>query len=236
MTGSLERLSTLDRAMVDAVKRIKILSAASWPIEIQQRFLADLAQGRRQLPKITYPKPDFSVERAALREIREKADPAHPLGQYLRAQCEAFILATRMLEHLGRPQMTTYSCALYGRPGDLLADGYLSNVDAAWHFLDAARELQGEDVDFESEYCIPATTMRDELQSDIDTLFGAGVVRVDVDPHLAAKAAAGPSRIRLRGGTCFSEYDRRQLLEHEAFVHSLTALNGRAQPHFPASA
>ncbi|MGH8164847.1 MAG: tyrosine/phenylalanine carboxypeptidase domain-containing protein, partial [Rhodanobacteraceae bacterium] len=30
--------------------------------------------------------------------------------------------------------------------------------------------------------------------------------------------------------TCFSEYDRTQLIAHEAFVHTLTALNGRAQP------
>lgn len=47
---------------------------------------------------------------------------------------------------------------------------------------------------------------------------------------LAAKAAAGASRIRLRDATCFSENDVRQLLEHEAFVHSLTALNDRARP------
>src|SRR5690606_8093634 len=48
---------------------------------------------------------------------------------------------------------------------------------------------------------------------------------------LIAKAAAGANRIRLRGGAAFSDYDRRQLFHHEALVHSLTALNGRAQPH-----
>src|SRR6185312_7342490 len=57
-----------------------------------------------------------------------------------------------------------------------------------------------------------------------------GVVRVETDPNLISKAAAGAKRIRLRSATCFSEYDKSQLLEHEAFVHSLTALNGRAQP------
>ncbi|MCT7032309.1 flavohemoglobin expression-modulating QEGLA motif protein, partial [Salmonella enterica] len=52
----------------------------------------------------------------------------------------------------------------------------------------------------------------------------------EVDPELTAKAAAGATRIRLRGGTRFTDYDRHQLLAHEALVHSLTALNGRAQP------
>lgn len=33
----------------------------------------------------------------------------------------------------------------------------------------------------------------------------------------------------LRDATCFSEFDLEQLLQHEVFVHSLTALNGRAQ-------
>jgi uncharacterized protein (TIGR02421 family) len=56
------------------------------------------------------------------------------------------------------------------------------------------------------------------------------MIKVEVDAELTAKAAAGATRIRLRGDTCFSEYDRHQLLAHEAFVHSLTALNGRQQP------
>jgi uncharacterized protein (TIGR02421 family) len=53
---------------------------------------------------------------------------------------------------------------------------------------------------------------------------------VEIDPELTAKAAAGATRIRLRGGASFNEYDHHQLLAHEAFVHSLTALNGRRQP------
>jgi len=55
-------------------------------------------------------------------------------------------------------------------------------------------------------------------------------------PCLIAKAAAGPTRIRLRTAAAFSEYDRQQLLEHEAFVHSLTALNGREQPYLKSLA
>jgi uncharacterized protein (TIGR02421 family) len=61
-------------------------------------------------------------------------------------------------------------------------------------------------------------------------------VTVELDPNLIAKAAAGPTRIRVRAGASFSEYDRHQLLEHEAFVHSLTALNGRAQPNLKSLA
>jgi hypothetical protein len=55
-------------------------------------------------------------------------------------------------------------------------------------------------------------------------------VRVVLDPDLASKAIAGATRIRLRASARFSELDKAQLLQHEAFVHVGTALNGRAQP------
>ncbi|CAM5569640.1 hypothetical protein RLIN73S_05633 [Rhodanobacter lindaniclasticus] len=72
--------------------------------------------------------------------------------------------------------------------------------------------------------------MRAALAETLDAFFGDGMIRVEVDPELTAKAAAGATRIRLRGGASFSQYDHHQLLAHEAFVHSLTALNGRRQP------
>ncbi|MES2405358.1 MAG: tyrosine/phenylalanine carboxypeptidase domain-containing protein, partial [Pseudomonadota bacterium] len=71
---------------------------------------------------------------------------------------------------------------------------------------------------------------RDVDAGQVQPVVGAGAVRVEIDPDLISKAAAGASRIRLRAATCFSEYDRSQLLAHEAFVHTLTARNGRAQP------
>src|SRR6185312_15885305 len=82
----------------------------------------------------------------------------------------------------------------------------------------------------EEQVPISATALRLQLQSDLDDYFNARVIEVVLDPDLIAKAAAGSTRIRLRAGASFSDYDRHQLLQHEAFVHSLTALNGRQQP------
>jgi uncharacterized protein (TIGR02421 family) len=77
---------------------------------------------------------------------------------------------------------------------------------------------------------ISSERLRADLAKELDKFFGAGKIAVEIDNDLTAKAAAGATRIRLRGGTRFSQYDRHQLLNHEAFVHSLTALNGREQP------
>ncbi|NNL86725.1 MAG: DUF1704 domain-containing protein, partial [Myxococcales bacterium] len=63
----------------------------------------------------------------------------------------------------------------------------------------------------------------------IGSVIPGNVIEIRVDPHLASKAAAGATRVRVRDGTSFSRFDIEQLLQHEVFVHSLTALNGRAQ-------
>ena len=81
----------------------------------------------------------------------------------------------------------------------------------------------------DSDYCITAETIRDALEHRLSDVFPPNTVEVVIDPRLASKAAAGATRIRLRGDTFFSDYDLEQLLQHEAFVHSLTAINGRRQ-------
>src|SRR3546814_5712037 len=78
--------------------------------------------------------------------------------------------------------------------------------------------------DWSSDVC-----SSDLLQSELDRYFGERVVAVELDPDMIAKAAAGARRIRLRTSAQYTDYDHHQLLQHEAFVHSLTALNGREQ-------
>jgi 7-cyano-7-deazaguanine synthase len=56
---------------------------------------------------------------------------------------------------------------------------------------------------------------------------------VEVVPVLSARASAMPSKIRLRAGARFSDLDVRQLIEHEAYVHVATALNGKQQRAVP---
>ena len=90
----------------------------------------------------------------------------------------------------------------------------------------------GESGESDDSQHVPlsATAMQLQLQGDLDRFFGGRVIEVVLDPNLIAKAAAGATRIRLRTCARFSDYDRQQLLQHEALVHSLTALNGRQQP------
>lgn len=178
-----------------------------------------------------YTPPDLGAERDELIAIGREADAGHPVGDYLRRSAESWRIATELLQAVGTASVTDHSIRLYGRPGDRLPGSELTNLDAARHFIGLAGELDQEILASEADYCIPAETLQAELQAQLDTFFHSHRIEVEIDPDLIAKAAAGPRRIRLRSATCFSEYDRHQLLEHEAFVHTLTGLNGREQPH-----
>lgn len=229
---TLEHHAALDARLVAAVRGIRLLQAVSWPQAVQQQFLAGVRRGQVGLPVVEYARHDFGAVRTELEAILAAADPSHPLGAYLRRTAESWVIASRLLEALGTPGVTDHSIRLFGRPGDHLPGDGPSNLEAARHFIGLADELDQELGATEADYVLSAETVQAELQLALDRFFTGHAVAVELDPDLIAKAAAGPTRIRLRSGTGFSEYDRHQLLEHEAFVHTLTALNGREQPHF----
>ena len=225
--------AALDARMAKAAKAIRLLSLVSWPAGEQQTFLADFAQGRARLPAHRYPKHDFSEARREFEAIIAAADPAHPLGIYLVESAHSWDLAAQLLENLGSPRVSEFSVALFGKPEHTLPGGATTR-EAANHFIAIADELDRELLAPSEQVAISATALSLQLQAALDDYFDGRVITVELDPELIAKAAAGPNRIRLRAGAAFSDYDRHQLLQHEAFVHSLTALNGQQQKVLPS--
>ena len=222
--------AALDARMVRAARGIKLLSLASWPAGMELQFLADYARGTAMLPQVAYPRQDFGEVRRELEAIATEADEQHPLGQYLVESARSWGIAAELCEALGTAAVTTHSIRLYGKPDEPLPGDGPSTREAARHFISIADELDHELMSPAEHVPISATALRLQLQRDLDDYFDARVIEVVLDPDLIAKAAAGATRIRLRTGAAFSDYDRDQLLQHEAFVHSLTALNGREQP------
>ncbi|MGY1408128.1 flavohemoglobin expression-modulating QEGLA motif protein [Luteimonas sp. A611] len=236
MPDSIAHHAALDARMVRAARGLRVLALASWPAAVQRTFLADLARGVERMPRFEYAAHDFSDVRHELDAIVAAADPGHPLGAYLIDSARHWQLAARMLETLGTREAGALSVMLYGHPGDPLPGGTITTREAARHFIGIADELDRELLAPEEQVPISATALQLQLQNQLDAFFGGRVVTVELDPELIAKAAAGAYRIRLRDGAAFSDYDRAQLLHHEALVHSLTALNGREQTVLPSLA
>ncbi len=235
LSADIAHHAALDARMAKAAKSIRLLSLVSWPASEQQTFLADYAQGRAKLPAHEYPKHDFSEARREFEAIIAAADPAHPLGIYLVESARSWSLAAELLEQLGTPRVSELSVALFGKPEHILPGGATTR-EAANHFIAIADELDRELLAPSEQVAISATSLSLQLQAALDDYFDGRVITVELDPDLIAKAAAGATRIRLRAGAAFSDYDRHQLLQHEAFVHSLTALNGQRQAVLPSMA
>ena len=227
----LQRYAALDQRLLAAVRDIQVLPTVAWPASLEDRMIAAFGRGEYALPRVDYAVPDLAEVRAELAAIEAAAGgDDDPLGDYLRRTAESWRIAADMLEAVGTAGVTAPSVALYGAPGELIPGSQRSNLDAARYFVELSDELGADLLADDASLDMPADVLRDDLAAELDEFFGVGTIRVEVDPELTAKAAAGATRIRLRGGACFSEYDRHQLLAHEAFVHSLTALNGRRQP------
>ncbi len=231
--AELSYLSLLDQRIAEAASGIRILAQLSWKKSVQQRFMADWDAGQPRLPEVSYAPVELSAQIAALENLLAEIPLGHPVAEYLSATANSYLEAARMLMARGTHELCTYSISLYGRPGDPLPGSQLSNTDAARHFLEVSAEASRVFAAREADLCIPAHVVQERLEEGLSEVFGPRQIAVVIDPNLVSKAAAGPTRIRLRDATCFSEYDVRQLLEHEAFVHSLTALNGRRQQNLP---
>jgi uncharacterized protein (TIGR02421 family) len=220
-----------DRLLVSIAKEFKILALIEWPKGLQDEFIKSYKSGSPTIPQVPYKKYDHSEELQKLDSIIKATDTPHPVAQFINQTAKSYHAAYKLVEHLGHREMLKYSVELYGRPGDLIAGSKYSSLDAAKFFIEIADQFNEY---FSSEFdniCVLAETIKEQLESAIKAVITDDLVRVIIDENLVPKAAAGVSRVRIRSGTCFSKYDFKQLLEHEVFVHTLTAINGARQSH-----
>ena len=227
----LKRFLEIDKRLFAIAIPFKILTMIEWPKNKQEEFLAAYNKGEKAIPHVEYPRHQHAEQLRVLDEILSATDSPHPIAQYLNQTARSYWLGHKFAENLGRPEMLQYSIDMYGRPGDFVTGSKYTNIDAARFFIEIADEFNDYHNVDEQDICVLAETIKSQLESEIAAVFTADKITVQIDENLVPKAAAGVNRVRLRSGTCFSRYDFKQLLEHEIFVHTLTALNGKYQRH-----
>jgi uncharacterized protein (TIGR02421 family) len=226
-----ERARTLDKELCAIAPSVKVLSRLSWPESVISDFLHSWRRGEPQLPIVSYSNADLPLDaQKQLERIRDAADPDDPIEAYLRATAESYARAVELVASAGTPRFLELSRMLYGDPYERLPGTYLTHFEAAQQLLDITAPWAAACKGEEELMCMTAEHVRSEIQSRLDPFFTEHPINVVIDPRLTSKAAAAARRIRIRGRASYTEADIDQLLEHEAFVHSATALNGRLQP------
>ncbi len=224
-----EKIKKLDGELVRASKKIKVLSALTWPMGKEEAFLESWKKGNPQLPQIEIKPPDVRASVMALEGIAKKCDQKEPVERFLAETAQSYAYAGHMLMNVGTPAFTTYSTKIYGRPDTVYKLQGITAVDGARFFLEVTNNLIGSPTVQPTETNITATDFAEWLKGEVDAFFKYDAVAVVLDPEMSSKALAGSKRVRIRSSAMFSELDKDQLLHHEAFVHTATQLNGKKQ-------
>lgn len=222
----------LDQKLVAAAKNVKVLSAIAWAPDTADHFLEAWRQGKAYLPEVPQPTPIDPAVMDALDDVIDKADTEDPVGRFLAYTALSYRRCGDLLSAGKTPEYHRISRELYGGPGGRLAGATMTHRQAAERLMESTTALYEATRDDDDELLsLTSEQAAARLSERIDGFFDE-TVEVVVDDNLSAKAAASASRVRMRGKSRFSEQDVAQLAEHEVFVHSLTALNGRSyQPH-----
>jgi uncharacterized protein (TIGR02421 family) len=231
---ALARLVEQDRRLVALGRKVCVLKAIGWASSLEERFLAQWRAGRPELPEPGTMPVYLDDTIAGLRELMREIDRRHPIGRWLYKTAWSYAVAAQMLGAIGTPEFTRCSALLYGRPDYRYRSQDITNVDSAREVLSITDELIGSRLLPEVPSDIPAEEFARRLQERIGVFFQHDTVKVVLDPELSSKATAGSRRISVRATAMFSERDLEQLVEHEAFIHTATLLNGMHQPHLHA--
>ena len=230
-TRDIEKIKQLDRELISIIQDFLILGPLSWPIETQREFMQGVARGNLCLPEVTYNKVASDEKIARLKiYLKNLGKDHHPAVAFLRDTAQSYLDAYRILRGVGTKDVSKFSKKLYGCPSDLLGGYKKRNLDIAKYFL---RIVDSYHKTISNEPQIySAEKFRKKLQHLVDPVIKSRKdrVRITVDDSITARATSGPSYVKIRKGTMFSDSDLWQLYHHEVMTHTLTYINGRKQP------
>ncbi|KAF1694569.1 flavohemoglobin expression-modulating QEGLA motif protein [Pseudoxanthomonas koreensis] len=227
---ALAKLLKYDKRIAKIGSKVRILSGLTWPVEMEARFLERWRAGNPELPQPPTQPVDHAETIEALDDILPRLDRGHPVGDWLYKTAWSYRVAATMLANVGNPRFTECSVLLYGHPSTRYRSQDSTTFQSAARMLEITGQLIDSRYVPAVPYDIPATEFAAQLRERMGRFFTHDPVEVVLDPQLSSKATAGSKVIRIRADAMFSDLDLDQLVEHEAFIHSATMLNGKHQP------
>ena len=214
----------------DVAKPMRVLSALAWPGELRDEFLAG---GAQHFPEPVYsafdPAPALDGVAAARRCLR----PGTVVDDWLESEASSLESTVHMLSSRGTAEFHVHSRTLYGEPDQPLRFDPVTPLDLALQVQQSLTELH------EAELVPPVRRERTGeqvaafIEAEVLEHFGDDAPQILLVDELSANAVASTSRIKIRRDAKFTRKDAAQLLNHEAFIHVGTGLNGRAQTDIP---
>src|SRR6056297_1532916 len=213
-----DRYRDAARILHDVARPMRVLSALGWSAEVRDTFLSS---GAQRLPEPTYAPVDPAPVLDGVAAARRRLRPGTVVDDWLEREAQSLESTALMLASVGTTAFHAYSRQLYGVPDQPL------RFDPATP-LELARQVHGSLAELAD-----ADLIQPVRRSRTSEHFGDDAPEVLIVDELSANAVASTSRIKVRRDARFTSKDAAQLLNHEAFIHVATGLNGRAQTDIP---
>ncbi len=236
----MKKLSEKERARIcyvadllqKANKPIRILKTIGWPQKVKEDFFAKNAQ---ELPQIEYlntfdEQPTIDLIREAQRNIYPQSSV---IDIWLENQAIAVETGARMLSNVGTPSFFDFSRQAYGEPTEPLRYVQKTPLELAKSIADNIEKLNHLKIDISTSTWYSAEEVGKEIERAVKPHFGEDAPNIAIVEELSANALATSKEIRLRKDAKFTDRDAIQLINHEAFIHVLTSVNGQHQTHLP---
>ena len=220
-----KRLENLSGLIYRASLKVKILRHISWPNEVKYQFFK---QNCQRLPEYSYPKFDSTDLDQILSDINgQLGDTKYDF--WLKNKLEDISLSANLLKACGTKTFFEVSSKIYGLPTTLIHDGQTKPLDLAEQFYDITNSIDKTKLELSNSLKISSHDVANQISSKVNDYFGEFAPKVSVVKHLSAKATATSKKIKIREDGIFYESDIDQLINHEAFIHVATTINGRKQ-------
>jgi uncharacterized protein (TIGR02421 family) len=225
-----QRIRKAAHLLYDGARRVRILRSIDWPASVKHGFFAKDA---RELPVTSYPGFNAAPVIDVIREARRMIIPISPIDQWLERQANSIETGARMLAGVGTPVFFEHSRQVYGEPTAPLRYLPVTSLELAQSIQEVIGQLARIDLGVAPSAHLSAEDVAREIQTAVSRHFAEDAPKVILVDTLSANALATADEIRIRRDARFTDKDAIQLLNHEAYIHVATSLNGRAQTDLP---
>ena len=225
-----QRIRKAAHLLYDGARRVRILRSIDWPASVKHGLFAKDA---RELPVTSYPGFNAAPTIDVIREARRMIIPISPIDQWLERQANSIETGARMLAGVGTPVFFEHSRQVYGEPTAPLRYLPVTSLELALSIQEVIDQLARIDLGVAPSAHLSAEDVAREIQTAVSRHFAEDAPKVTLVDTLSANALATADEIRIRRDARFTDKDAIQLLNHEAYIHVATSLNGRAQTDLP---
>lgn len=225
-----DRIRQAARLLYQASLKVRVLKRLEWPPNVKATFFA---AGARELPRVEYAVFDPEPVLAAVGESRRFIHRDGVVDEWLARQADALERSARMLAARGTAEFFEHARQLYGEPTAPLRLFPKTPLELAGSVHSVIEHLTHVAIDIAPPIHHDAASVARDIERAVRAHFKDAGPKVELVDTLSANAVATAGCIRIRRDARFTDRDASQLLNHEAYIHCATSLNGAAQHDLP---